>query len=322
MILWGLKKPVMPWASDGPNEAELGGSLEITLSHWADQAHAQGAYAIGPHFPYPNGEHAALIATGRLDGIEMLRHTKMNHGHYYRYLNCGYRVPLVGGTDKMSNEVPVGAYRTYAHVPDDREFTYDNWCKAVVAGRTFLSGGPILHFSVDGREIGDVAQMSGPGTVEVEAWAESILPIQRLEIVQEGRVVASADNPNGARRLELKEKIRVDGHTWLAARCGGPSYFDAVRHHDVWTRGVFAHTSPIYVACGGDWWMFDEEVARYMLTMIEGDLAYIDETSGQYSPGTVTHHHGEDDHIAYLQRPFLEARDAIHQRMERLGLHS
>ena len=27
---------------------------------------------------------------------------------YYRYLNCGYRLPLVGGTDKMSNSVPVG----------------------------------------------------------------------------------------------------------------------------------------------------------------------------------------------------------------------
>ena len=58
----------------------------------------------------PNGEHAALIATGRLDGVEMLRQTEINHSHYYRYLNCGYRLPLVGGTDKMGNDVPVGAW--------------------------------------------------------------------------------------------------------------------------------------------------------------------------------------------------------------------
>ena len=63
--------------------------------------------------------------------------------------------------------------------------------------------------------------------------------------------------------------------------------------------------------------MFDEATAQYMLTLIEGDLAYIQETSGQHGPGTVTHHHGEDDHIAYLQRPFLEAREAVHGRMER-----
>ena len=35
---------------------------------------------------------------------------------YYRYLNSGYRLPLVGGTDKMSSAVPVGLYRTYARL--------------------------------------------------------------------------------------------------------------------------------------------------------------------------------------------------------------
>jgi hypothetical protein len=66
--------------------------------------------------------------------------------------------------------------------------------------------------------------------------------------------------------------------------------------------------------------MFDGPAAQYMLTMIDGDLAYIRETSGQHRPGSVTHHHGEDDHIAYLERPFLEARESIHQRMEKLGV--
>ena len=122
----------------------------------------------------------------------------------------------------MSNDVPVGAYRTYVYIPEDEEFNYDNWCKNVAKGRTFLSGGPILHFSVDGHRVGDVAQLSGEGTVEVEAWAESILPIHRLEIVQEGRVVASTEDRKGTRRLELKEKIKVDRHTWGKA-CLGPS---------------------------------------------------------------------------------------------------
>ena len=72
----------------------------------------------------------------------MIRHQPFNHIEYYRYLNCGYRLPLVGGTDKMSNEVPVGLYRTYAYVPDDQEFTYDNWCNAVSAGRTPRRGKP------------------------------------------------------------------------------------------------------------------------------------------------------------------------------------
>ena len=51
MILWGLKKPVMPWCSDGPGEAEMGGTIESTMSGWADQCHAQGGTVIIPHFP-------------------------------------------------------------------------------------------------------------------------------------------------------------------------------------------------------------------------------------------------------------------------------
>ena len=315
MILWGLKEPIMPWCSDGPSEAEIGGHMETTLAHWADEAHAQGAWVINPHFPNPNGEPAALVATGRLDGVEMLRQTRPNHMEYYRYLNCGYRLPLVGGTDKMSSDVPVGLYRTYAQLPNDQEFSYENWCRSVASGRTFLSGGPIIHLSVDGREVGDTLTISSPGNVEVEAWSESILPVFSLEIVQDGRVVARTDSRSGARRLELREKIRVDGHTWIAARTGAFDYFDIVQHHDVWNRGVFAHTSPIYVACGGEWDMFDSATAQYMLTLIDGDLTYIRETAGVRPVGSVTHRHGEADHLAYLQRPFLEARDAILSRM-------
>lgn len=315
MILWGLKQPVMPWCSDGPGEAEIGGHMETTLAHWADAAHAQGGYVINPHFPNPNGEPAALIATGRLDGVEMIRQTEANHLEYYRYLNCGYRLPLVGGTDKMGSDVPVGLYRTYARVADDQEFTYDNWCQAVVAGRTFLSGGPIIHLSVDGQEIGDTVRMSGPGAVEVEAWAESVLPIFSLEIVQNGRVVASTQDPNGSRRLRVKTELNIDGHSWIAARTGALDYYDIISHHDVWNRGVFAHTSPIYLACGGDWEMYDSATAQYMLTLIEGDLTYIRETAGVRPPGSVTHRHGEEDHHAYLERPFHEAREAIRAKM-------
>jgi hypothetical protein len=307
----------MPWGSDGLSEGEIGGAMETTLSYWADEAHAQGGYVINPHFPNPNGEPAALVATGRLDGVEMISMGEFEHQEYYRYLNCGYRLPLVGGTDKMSSDVPVGLYRTYVKMRDDEEFTYDNWCKNVVRGRTFLSGGPIIHFTVDGREVGETVTLSGPGTVEVEAWAESVFPIQRLEVVQAGRVVASTESTGGTRRLELREKLNVDGHTWLAARAGGPGYF-GMTHFDVWRRGVFAHTSPIYVACGGEWEMFNEATAQYMMTLVEGDLAYIRQSSGQQTHDNVTHHHGEDDHLGYLERPFHEAREAIQRRLSQM----
>ncbi len=323
LILWGLKRPVMPWCSDGPSEAELGGSLEITMSDWADQCHRQGGTVVIPHFPNPNGEPAVLIATGRADAVEMLVHSNYQHMEYYRYLNCGYRLPLVGGTDKMTNDVPVGIYRTYAYLPTDEEFNYENWCKAVRLGRTFLSGGPILNFTVNGAMVGDTIPLPiGGGTVEAEANAMSIFPIHTLQIIQQGRVVASTESVekvDNLYRMTLKETLKVDGHTWLAARCSSGENYTAFPHHDGWRRGVFAHTSPIYIAVGGEWWLFDKDTALYMLTLIEGGLAYIRKTAAHYPSSIVTHHHGEDDHIAYLERPFLQAREAILRRMEYLG---
>ncbi|MGH2344961.1 MAG: CehA/McbA family metallohydrolase, partial [Chloroflexota bacterium] len=320
LTLLGLKKQVMPWCSDGPSEAELGGTLEITMSDWADQCHAQGGTVILPHLPNPNGEPATLIATGRADAVEMLEHGLYKHHEYYRYLNGGYRLPLVGGTDKMSNQVPVGLYRTYVFIPPDQDFTYETWCRNLAAGRTFLSGGPMISLTVEGHMVGDTVRLPGNGgTVEVEASAESIFPIHRLEIVQQGRVVAAVEEHAGTRGLRLKTALKVDGHTWLAARVGGPGYTQTLRHHDVWSRGVMAHTSPIYIACGEDWRLFDERTAQYMLTLIDGSLSYIRELSPRYRPGTVTHHHGEHDHQAYLERPFLEAQMEIHRRMHERG---
>jgi hypothetical protein len=235
----------------------------------------------------------------------------------------------VGGTDKMTSDVPVGIYRTYVYIPPEEGFTYDNWCKNLRAGRTFQSGGPLLRFTVNGQSVGDTVYLSGNGgTVEVEASAESILPIHTLEVVQQGRVVASTEEANGARRLHLKATLKIDGHTWLAARVrsearsgsGVPSGPNVIPHHDGWRRGIMAHTSPIYVAVGGEYQLFDLDGANYMLTLIEGGLSYLRRTAPQPQPGTVTHHHREDDHQAYLERPFHEAREAIHRRMHQLGL--
>ena len=321
LTLLGLKKQVAPWCSDGPGEAELGGNMEVTLSHWADACHEQGGTVVLPHIPNPNCEPATLIATERVDAVEYLTNAMYGHTEYYRYLNCGYKLPLVGGTDKMTSDVPVGVYRTYVHIPENEEFNYDNWCKYMRAGNTFLSGGPMIRLTADGQPIGSTINLPGNGgTVEVEASADSIFPIHTLQIVQAGEVVASTEENEGVHQLSLKANLNVDKHSWLAARCGGPNYAQAVPHHDGWRRGIIAHTSPIYIAVGSEWWMFDPETANYMLTLIEGGLSYIRQTARHHEPGTVTHHHGEHDHLEFLSRPFQEARKAIHRRMHQLGI--
>jgi hypothetical protein len=211
-------------------------------------------------------------------------------------------------------------YRTYANLPEGQEFNYENWCNVVRAGRTMLSGGPIIHLSVDGfygwRHCNPLrSRYSRSGGMGVE----SVVPMARLDIVRNGEVVASTQSRSPTRRLNLTEKVGVDRHSWIAARAGGPEYF-GYNYPDVWNRGIFSHTSPVYVAVGGEWEMFDLETAQYMLTLIDGDLKYIRNSSRQHPEGHVTHHHGQEDHQAYLERPFYEARAATHKRMHSLGI--
>lgn len=319
LSLLGLKEPVMPWASGGPGEAELGGGLDITLSHWADAARAQGATVVLPHIPTPNGEPAALIATGRVDAVEMLDFLDYEHMEYYRYLNAGYKLPLVGGTDKMSSRTPVGLYRTYTQLESGQEFTYDAWLAALRAGRTYVSGGILLWFQVDGNDPGSTLHVRKGGTVEVAVTARSIFPFHSLQVVQQGRVVAETTSATGAREMRLHEHLRIEGDTWLAARSAGPKY-TSLPHHDERGRSVMAHSSPIYVSTGAAYELHDEQTLHYMLTLVDGSRQYIKQLSAQHDPHHTTFHHGEHDHHAYLDRPFLEAHEALHRRLHQLGI--
>src|SRR3954468_2932403 len=89
--------------------------------------------------------------------------------------------------------------------------------------------------------------------------------------------------------------VQVRADSWLCARVGGPDYAP-VAHHDVWSRGIFAHTSPIYLPCGQDWTMADPAALNYLQPLVSGSLEYIRGMSQQWAPGTVSHHHGEADH--------------------------
>jgi hypothetical protein len=66
--------------------------------------------------------------------------------------------------------------------------------------------------------------------------------------------------------------------------------------------------------------MFDKPAAQYMLTLLEGGLDYVRHTAPHQPAEHTTHHHGEQDHLAYLERPFHEGIAALHKRMHQLGI--
>jgi hypothetical protein len=71
------------------------------------------------------------------------------------------------------------------------------------------------------------------------------------------------------------------------------------------------------VACGGDWTMADPEGLRYIRTLVTGARDYLRHTAVRRSDQLTTHHHGEADHLAWLERPFAEALRALDERDRR-----
>ncbi|MGQ9555413.1 MAG: CehA/McbA family metallohydrolase [Anaerolineae bacterium] len=308
MSLLGAKgSPVYPMCASGPSESYLGDPVWSSLAEWADRCRRQEGLVVIPHFPNPYCEVVADLVLDKVDGVEIryfdytLDNFQMRE--WYRFLNCGYRVAAVGGTDKMWAGMPVGGVRTYADLAGE-EFTFANWAKAVRAGRTFTSSGPIIGLSVEGKAPGDEIRLrSGGGTLAVEAWAESVLPFHALQIVANGRVVASEECQEGCGRLAVAINLPVSASSWIAARC--------VSRHKVWHGWpihVAAHTSPVYVNVGG-LRQFSPSDATYMMTLLDGGMTWLDTLSIP----------ADAERQAKIRRVFQEAKEALHQRLHAAG---
>ncbi|MGE0239170.1 MAG: CehA/McbA family metallohydrolase [Parvibaculaceae bacterium] len=306
MHLLGARRRIQPWCTGGAEEAELGGGLETTLSHWADECRAEGGLVVLAHFPVPNGETAALVATGRADAIEMIAYDDYNIGEYYRYLNAGYRLPLVAGTDKMTAEVAIGQMRTYAQTGGSA-VDLQAWCDAVRAGRTFVTSGPLLELDVNGAGPGAEIDVGHGADLRVTVQVLSIFPVDRIELIADGEVIARKDCPEGTATLTLEASHRADRPGWIAARCMGTGHAGASHHYDVWQRPVFAHTSPVYVRTTARRMPSDPRTTDYMLALCRGVKAHVEQRAARFWPGNTSHRHGESDHLAFLLRPIEEA---------------
>ena len=60
--------------------------------------------------------------------------------------------------------------------------------------------------------------------------------------------------------------------------------------------------------------MADPEGLHYIRTLVQGAREYVRHTAVRRDDILTTHHHGEPDHLAWLERPFAEALEALDRR--------
>jgi len=303
-LMGATGSPIFPMSTSGPSEGYIGDPTVRAMSEWADEAHEKGGLAIVPHFPFPHSEVIAEVVLGKVDGLEIrdfhapTMDTFAVH-EWYRLMNCGYRVPAVGGTDKMSAGMPVGGVRTYAYIGDD-ELSHVSWSDAVRAGRTYTTSGPLMDFTVEGLRPGDELTLpESGGSVHVTATATCAMPINKLEIVFNGKVIAQVSSKDGAKMLAIDESIDLPGSGWMAAR----AVSDLVAWH-VWPVNFAAHTSAVYVKAGRTD-VFDAALGEYLITTMQGGVEWLDTLATR----------ADAERHATIRKVYTDAIGAVEKKM-------
>ncbi|HXE90003.1 MAG TPA: CehA/McbA family metallohydrolase [Terriglobales bacterium] len=240
-------------------------SLWPTNSFIADLAHQQGAL-VGYVHPYEIEDapdpakdrplrHAFVVdaALGKADYVEVLGFSDHHStaSIWYRLLNLGFRIPAGAGTDAMANYAslhgPVGLNRVYARVsvgPLKRE----EWLDAVRRGNGFATNGPLLDFTLGGQAIGGELKLATPDPeVRFTASMRSLVPLDHLEVVCNGRVVRTLEMNATRDQADVRGSIPLDASGWCLLRA-----WSEKPQHPILDIYPYATTSPIYVSVSGE----------------------------------------------------------------------
>ncbi len=227
----------------------------------SDLARSQGALVgyVHPWDAYPDPARDALtnelpidVALGKVDYYEVVGFIDdylANSRVWYQLLNCGFRIPAGAGTDAMANYAslrgPVGMNRVF--VKSGPKLDHGSWLAALKAGRTFATNGPLLSFGIDGREPGDeIALPVGRRQLRANVEVKSYVPIDRVEIVRNGAVVATVPIASDGHSATAELPLDVSESGWYVLRA-----WSAAPRYPVLDSHPFASTSPIYVAVDG-----------------------------------------------------------------------
>ena len=259
-----------------------------SLADWADQCHRKKGLVVWcdayrPEAGFPGGEALVNAILGKIDAIEIDAHDRGSSflPLWYRLLNVGVQLPLVGGSGKDSNCIALGGVRTLT--PAENSRTYGDWVNTVRSGITVVTNGPFVRLSVAGLPWISGITRDASRPVHLLAEAASIVPFEKLELVANGTVVASAkptiDNSHMANvwtaTIEVEHPLHEGG--WAAARCWGTAKASLYPH-----TPVFAHTSPVFVLASGRAGPRLSEAAAALRREIEAIQHWI-ETEGRFT---------------------------------------
>lgn len=164
----------------------------------------------------------------------------------YHAWNCGYKVVASAGVDSFGNFYRgnvLGTNRVYVH--SGATLDYDRWIENFRDGRSFVTTGPLIFLKVNGKEPGDEIELpAGSHVVAAEVAVESITPIETIDLLYNGKVIATVTPSDDGLKAELRKTFTVTGSGWFAAQARARP-LRSIRKPVSW-----AATMPVWVMSG------------------------------------------------------------------------
>lgn len=189
-------------------------------------------------------------------------------GMYYTLLNCGFHLPPSAGTANGVHPVPAGFGRVYVHLPDG--FDYQSWRRGLQQGRSFVTTGPMLFATADGKHPGHTFKFQADAQPEIPIHVEVVSeqPISFGEILINGRPehllrARREKTETGAFRCVIDQTIKPTKSGWFAIR-----FFEDRGEG----RARFAHTAPWYLSFDGQEVRPSWEEREYLISRMQNEM--------------------------------------------------
>jgi len=220
-----------------------------TFAKVAEETRRLNGAAFHAHGGYEKEIYADYIP-GATDGVELLQfavYRGIGLEGWYHILNAGYRFPSLGASDFPYCRA-LGDCRTYARLEGEQSMRA--WVDAAVAGRSFVTTGPMVEFTVNNAGPGEEVPLKEDATtVDVSLLVRAeVAPITDIECIANGQIVRhfKLDEQSPAyalpQKLRYSFKVPVSGSTWFAVRVHGEQVAGL--------PDAEAHTNPVYVLRG------------------------------------------------------------------------
>lgn len=285
--LIGTDELFWPWVW-GPGY-EVYGLDDRTNAEVTEHARGQGGIAVYVHpsgadpFAVPSapGLPVELVADGVLGDVQAMEIACLWTDEvgtaevWYHLLNLGHPVAATSGSDVMLNfyrTMAPGVTRTYAHTGGAADF--DAYLEAMTAGRSFVTNGPLVDFTLDGAMPGEVVAADAAAS-----WSLALhtaVPVGTIEVIVNGEVVSSVAAGSDAHQ-SFEGEIDLPDGGWVALRVTGPET-------TTWPgmdSYAFAHTSPVWIGeVGSTTTEAEMRSAEVLLAALLGARARLDVSYG------------------------------------------